>query len=124
MATPPPTASKDFLVPLVHKIRNLYKTIYRLGSTLPKRDKLGIHAVLETVCLTTLTLSIEASFTPGLAKKPTLEKLRLKAEIGKQLVRTEQELGIITDAVYLELGSELVEISKMTTRWIQSLPKT
>jgi hypothetical protein len=53
-----------------------------------------------------------------------LEKLRLKAEVGKQLVRTEQELGIITDAVYLELVSELVEISKMTTRWIQSLPKT
>ncbi|MEK7169849.1 MAG: four helix bundle protein [Patescibacteria group bacterium] len=109
------------MVPLVHKIRNLYKTIYRLGSTLPKRDKLGIHSSLEATCLVMLTLAIEASFTRGFAKKPTLEKLRLKAEIGKQLVRTEQELGIITDAVYLEFGSELVEISKMTTRWIQSL---
>jgi len=73
-----------------------------------------------------LTLAIEAVFMHGIAKKPTLEKLRIKTEIAKQLVRTEHELGIITDASYLELGGELVEISKMTTRWIQSLtnPKT
>jgi len=106
---------------LVHKIRNLYKTIYRLGGTIPKRDKLGIHAVLEATCLAMLTLTIEATFTHSIAKKPMLEKLRLKAEVGKQLVRTEQELEIITESVYLELGKELVEISKMTTKWIQSL---
>ena len=126
MALPPPTASTFSLVPVVHKIQHLYILIYRLGSKLPKRDKLGIHVVLETVCLAMLTLAIEAVFMHGIAKKPTLEKLRIKTEIAKQLVRTEHELGIITDASYLELGGELVEISKMTTRWIQSLtnPKT
>lgn len=68
-----------------------------------------------------MTLAIEAGFTHGIAKKPMLEKLRLKTEVAKQLVRTEHELGILTDASYLALGEELVEISKMTTRWLQSV---
>ncbi len=118
---PPPTAPKDFLVPLVHRIRTLYKRIYRLGGLLPKRDKLGIHVTLEATTLAVMMLAIEAAFIRGIAKKPMLEKLRIKVELGKQLVRTEHELEIITQAVYLELGKELVEISKMTTRWIQSL---
>lgn len=97
--------------------------MYRLGAKIPKRDKLGIHSVLETVCLTLMTLAIEATFTRGVAKKPALEKLRVKTEIVKQLVRTEYELNIITDILYLDYASQLVEISKMTTGWIQSLPQ-
>lgn len=68
-----------------------------------------------------MMFAVEAGFMRGITKKPMLEKLRLKAEVGKQLVRTEHELGIITDKTYLELGKELVELSKMTTGWIQSL---
>ncbi|OHA18086.1 MAG: hypothetical protein A2836_01700 [Candidatus Taylorbacteria bacterium RIFCSPHIGHO2_01_FULL_45_63] len=117
---PPPN---DFLVPLVHKIQNLYKNIYRLGTKIPKRDKLGIHSLFETICLTLMILAIESTFTRGVAKKPMLEKLRVKTEIAKQLLRTEYELSIITDTLYLDYVSQLVEISKMTTGWIQSLPQ-
>lgn len=67
-----------------------------------------------------MMLAIEAGFTHGVTKKPTLERLRLKTEVAKQLVRTEHELGIITETSYLALGKELVELSKMTARWIQS----
>jgi len=70
-----------------------------------------------------MSLAIEAAFTPRIVKKPILEKLRIKTEVAKQLVRTENELGIIADATYLEFGNKLMEISKMTTRWIQSLLK-
>lgn len=110
------------MVPLAHKIQVLYRKIYRLGNTIAKRDKLGIHSVLETTILAMMTLAIEAGFTSGIAKKPMLERLRLKTEVAKQLLRTEHELGIINNSAYLELGKELVEISRMTTRWIQSLP--
>lgn len=101
----------------------MYKAVYRLGLKLPKHDKLGIHAVLETACLHSMALTVEAGFTRGVAKKPMLEKARIKIEIAKQVVRTEHELDILADAEYLALGNELVEISKMTTRWIQSFQK-
>ncbi|OHA32585.1 MAG: hypothetical protein A3A22_01915 [Candidatus Taylorbacteria bacterium RIFCSPLOWO2_01_FULL_45_34b] len=70
-----------------------------------------------------MILAIESTFTRGVAKKPMLEKLRVKTEIAKQLLRTEYELSIITDTLYLDYVSQLVEISKMTTGWIQSLPQ-
>lgn len=66
-------------------------------------------------------LTIEAAFMHGLVKKPVLERQRISTEVAKQLVRTEHELGILADEEYLALGNELVELSKMTTRWIQSL---
>ena len=119
---PPDNPRFDFPVPIVHKIQICYKHIYRLGKKLPKRDMLGIHALVETACLEMLALAIEAAFTPRAQKKPLLQKLRIKTEVPKQLIRTEHEIAVISETQYIALEEPLVEISKMVNGWIRSVP--
>lgn len=112
--TPPPDAT----LPVIHAIRILHKDIYGTSGTFSKRDKLGIHATIETLCIEVLSLAVESAFKPRYQKKIPLEILRIKIEVLKHLVRTEHELGIIDSKTYLRLGGQIVEISKMTNGWI------
>ena len=92
--------------------------MYEIGNGLSKREKLGIHAVVEDFCLEILAFAIEAAFTERGRKLPILERLRVKIELLKHLIRTEYELGVITEKTYLRIAEQLVEISKMTNGWI------
>jgi len=105
-------------LPIIHAIRILHKDIYCTSNRFSKRDKLGIHATIESLCIEILSLAVESAFKPGYQKKITLESLRLKIEVLKHLVRTENELEIIDQRTYLRIEKQLVEISKMTNGWI------
>ena len=109
-------------MPIIHDIRILHKDIYSTSEKLSKRDKLGIHTIIESLCLEILSLSVESAFKPRNQKKPVLEGLRIKLEILKHLVRTEHELKVIDAKTYLRLGEQIVTISKMVNGWINSLP--
>ena len=66
-------------------------------------------------------LSVEAAFRSPQTKTSPLEILRVKISVLKNLIRTEQELGIISEKIYLQLAKQTVEISKMTSGWLKSL---
>lgn len=108
-------------IPLVHKITEFYKDIYKLSSTLSKRDKLGIFAKIESLCLDILNLVIEAALLQKQEKIPPVKKIKLKIEILKHLIRASHELNIIDSTKYINLEEKLVEISKMTTGWLKYL---
>ena len=110
--TPPTTPS------IIHKIRILYQDIYYISGKFSKRDKLGIHATIESLCIEILSLAIESAFSPKNLKLNILEKLRIKTNILKNLVRTEYEIKIIDMRTYIRISGQLVEISKMTNGWI------
>lgn len=118
MATPP-----NDTVPIIHRIRILHKDLYQLAGKLSKRDKLGLHATIENHCVEILALAVEAAFKPKPQKLTSLQTLRVKIEILKHLVRTENELQIIDTKTYLRLAEQLVEISKMTNGWINYTQK-
>lgn len=105
-------------MPIIHSIRILHKDIYCTSAKFSKRDKLGIHAIIETACIGALALSVEAAFKSKHQKQIVLENLRLRIEILKHLIRTEYELGIILEKSYIRLEEQLVEISKMTNGWL------
>ena len=96
----------------------LHKELHNIGQKLPKRDKLGIHATIETHCVEVLSLAVEAAFRQRQLKLPLLEKLRVRIEVLKHLVRTEHELNIIDEKAYFRLSEQAIEISKMTNGWI------
>lgn len=109
----------------MHKLKDLYKSLYSVGNKLSKRDKLGLHAQLEQLTLETLSLTLEASLNPPIEKHPFLTKARIKTEILKHLVRTEHDLKLIDETTYISLASQLQEISKMVNGWIKdNLQKT
>ena len=114
---PPP----DKTPAIIHEIRILYAELYRIGSKLSKRDKLGIHALLEEKCIDALDLALQAAFQQHTLKCPTLESLRIKLEVLKHLIRSEHELVLIDEKTYLRLSEQVIEISKGANRWIAYL---
>ena len=112
---PPP---QEVSVPIVHKISELYKSLYALGKKIPKRDKFGIHLKIEGVCLDCLTLSIEAALSPRSEKAQILKSLRVKIDVMKKLIRILYEIGAINFNTYISIEKLLQEISKMATGWI------
>lgn len=84
-----------------------------------KRDKLGFHSTIERICVDVLLLSLESAFQSRSTKLTTLESLRVEIEILKHLIRSENELRIISDKQYHNLSEQLIEISKMTNGWIR-----
>lgn len=108
-------------MPIILKIRLLHKDIYTVGEKLNKRDKLGIHKEIDNLCIQCLALAIEAKFCPPQTKNIPLETLRIKISVLKNLIRTESELNIINEKIYLRLAEQAVEISKMTSGWLSFL---
>jgi len=108
-------------LPIIHKITELYKELYRLGAKIPKRDKFGIYLGVENICLDLITISIDAAINQKDRKKSLLYELRIKIETLKQLIRIMNELKIIEDKPYIVLETQLQEISKMAMGWIKYL---
>ncbi|MDP3661559.1 MAG: four helix bundle protein [bacterium] len=96
----------------------MHKEIYDIGKKLPKGDKLGIHTTVEKYTLELLATAIAASLTSGREKIPLLKKARIQVHQVIHLIRTEYELGIVMEKIYLRLSAQLVEIAKMLNGWI------
>ena len=114
---PPPESSANIFI--VHKINKLYQEIYRIGSNLPKRDKLGIYSKIENGCVEILSISIEAALQSKDNKIEFLKKLHIKIEILKHLIRTCFEIQTIKDRTYYNLEITLQEVSKMASGWLK-----
>jgi hypothetical protein len=88
---------------------------------MPKRDKLGIHRIVEEKSLKILSKSIDTALRSKIEKVQLLSELRREIETLKHIIRIENELGIIKEKIYLELSHLLVDISMMATGWQKSL---
>ena len=79
---------------------------------------MGIHSVVEKICIEILSLAIESALKSKIAKKESLELLRIKIGVLQNLIRTENELGIIEQKSYFYLSGQIIEISKMANGWL------
>ena len=70
------------------------------------------------MCIEILSLAIESAFRPKSVKLNSLEMLRIKTNVLKNIVRTEYEIKVIDMRTYIRISEQLVEISKMTNGWI------
>lgn len=76
---------------------------------------------MEDFCVEILSLSIESAFQIRSDKINTLKKLRIKIGVIQNLIRTENELKIINDKAYERISEQIIEISKQTNNWLNSL---
>lgn len=114
--------SLDFSnVPLFRHIKRVYTIIYQTGTSLSKRDKLGIHKHIEELALQLFDEIIHASLVSKDEKVVPLKKSRIMIEKLKHLVRMEHEMNIIDEKKYIRISGGLVEISKMTTGWLKNV---
>ena len=105
------------MAPIVHIVEELYREIYKIGNTIPKRDKLGIHNQIENISISLLINSIKASLAHRKEKATVINKIRILTETLKYLVRIEHKLSIIDQGKYILLETKLIEVSKMATNW-------
>ena len=119
--SPPPKQPDS--VSLVHHATEFYGKLYRLASSLSKRDRHGIYARIEQTALIMLELSIEATFEERTNKPQLLKQIRIRIETLKRLVRIMSDQKIIADITYLDLEHDLQSISKMAYRWLEWLVK-
>ncbi len=115
MTTPTPS--------IIHKVRLLHKDIYTTGNRLSKRDKLGIHQDVERLTLEMFSRIVEAAFTNRDTKRGVLEIARVRLELLKNIMRTENELGVVDQRTYLRFAEQTVEISRMLNGWISFATK-
>jgi hypothetical protein len=106
-------------LPIVHKLGVIYKAVYLTGPKLAKRDRYGIYLKIESVCLDALTFSIEAALLSRQRKTMSLEMLKIKIELLKQLVRIAHEIHVIEQKRYIALSADLIEASKMVSGWLK-----
>jgi hypothetical protein len=92
-----------------------------ISSKLSKRDRFGIYVKIENLCLDIMNLAISASLEARPNKLPLLNSARIKIEALKIFFRIAHELDIINQKLYIELESDLQEISKMANGWIKYL---
>lgn len=84
-----------------------------------QRHILGVR--LETLCLDTLEMLIEAFYLPKPEKKPKLQQANLQLEKIRQLLRMGYELGYCNSTRYGLFAAKLLEIGKMVGGWLKSL---
>ena len=106
-------------LPIVHKLGTIYKAVYLTRPKLAKRVRYDIYREIESSCLDSLMLSIEAALLPRQRKTAGLEMLKIKIELLKQLVRIAHEIHVIEQKRYIVLSSDLVEASKMVSGWLK-----
>ena len=90
-----------------------------MGNQLPKRDRHGIYARIESSALTLLELTIEATFEETAFKVKLLKQIRIRIEILKRLIRIMLERKIITESSYIKHELDLQTMSKMAYRWLE-----
>ena len=88
---------------------------------MPKRDKLGIHKIIEEKCIIILSNVIYSALSSKQNKIELLGKLRRDIETLKHLIRMEYELNIIKEKTYLYIAHILQDISMMATGWHKSV---
>jgi len=69
--------------------------------------------------LEALSLAVKAAFTTKVDKVKFISQLRVVVEILKNLVRVACELDILEKSVYLDIQTDLQEISKMGAGWLK-----
>ena len=104
-------------MPIIHKIGEFYKNFYKLKKNIDKINRYGIYKQIEELILIVYEISIEASLSSKNQKVQILQKLRIKIEVIKKLVRLINEINVIDLKKYLNLEKDLIEISKMATSW-------
>ncbi|OGY89755.1 MAG: hypothetical protein A2927_03330 [Candidatus Komeilibacteria bacterium RIFCSPLOWO2_01_FULL_45_10] len=108
-------------MPIIIKIRELYKLFYKYLILFPKKDKYTLGAKCENYILATLELLLAAGNAPKSDKLRLIRQASIKFDTLKFFIRVSRELDVLDFKKYLELQKRLQEIGLMLGGWLRSL---
>ena len=106
-------------IPIFTKIYELYKIYSQYLVTFPKSKKYTLGEKIDQTILTILELILVAGYLPREQKLPNLQKVSIKLDILKILLRLAQETKCLENNKYQQLVSLTIEIGKMLGGWIK-----
>ena len=103
------------------KAYELYRAYSQSYTTFPKAKRYTLGSTIDRHLLDVIELIIEAEYTTKKDKLLPLQKLSIKVDLVKVLIRLACETKCIETKNYQILSSSLVEIGKMLGGWIKTL---
>ncbi len=108
-------------IPVLNKSYELYKLFHEYRKVVPKQDRFTIYERSEHVMLGTIELLLEASYGDKARKLVTLEKVSVKLNVLRFLIRLMKETKTFDTKKYIALQALIDEIGRMTGGWMRSL---
>lgn len=105
-------------IPIFTKLYDFYKGLTQAATTFPKTKRYTLGQRLDNITLDIFELLFSIPQTQN--KIATLQKMSIKLDILKILLRLAKDSQAISNKTYLEMQSVLQEIGKMLGGWIKS----
>ena len=100
-------------IPIIQKIRELYKLFYGYLALFPKKDKYALGGKCELYIITTLELLLAAGSAPKEEKRVFIQQANVKFDALKVFLRLAQELRLLDNKKYITLQTHIQEIGRM-----------
>jgi hypothetical protein len=113
--------AEDFNIPIFKKTYDLYKLFYGFRTIVPKQDKYTIWQKSEALILEIIEGIMSATYKQKLEKVSVLEKVSLKLNILRVLVRLMKDTNAIDMKKYTHMEEAIDEIGRMLGGWLRSL---
>ena len=110
----------DLDIPIFKRSYDLYKNFYLLRQTVSKQDRYTIWQRGENLILDILEGIILAGQTPKSEKLEILERISLKINVLRVIIRLAKDVKTINNQQYLLLENIVDEIGRMIGGWIKS----
>lgn len=111
---------KDLDIPILQKAYDAYKLFYSFRLTVSKQDRYTLWQRCENLLIEMLEGLLLGSQQSGRTKLPTLEKMSVKLNFLRLLIRLMMDVKAIDNKKYIILEAHVDEIGRMLGGWIKA----
>ncbi len=108
-------------IPILSKAYDFYKLFSLYLGSFPKAKKYTLGQKIDSITLEVIELIIVAGYLPREQKLVYLQKVSVKVDLLKLLLRLASETKCLDNNKYQQLTSQLLEIGKMLGGWIKTV---
>lgn len=108
-------------LPVLTKLSDFYKEATHRIESFPKTKKYSLGQRIDLMTLDVIELVMTAGYQTKQEKLSNLERVSIKLDLLKFLVRLSWETKCLDNNAYQKLSSQLVEIGKMIGGWMKTV---
>lgn len=108
-------------IPVLTKLYDFYRDITQDLTSFPKTKKYSLGQKIDSLTLEIIEFTLTAGYLSKEEKVPVLQKVSIKLDLLKMLIRLSWETKCIDNNKYQLLSSQLVEIGRMIGGWIKTV---
>lgn len=108
-------------IPIFHKTYEIYKLFSQFITLFPKGKRYTLGQKIDQTILEIIELIIIAGYSTHEQKLPILQKVSIKLDLVKILLRLANETKCMDNNKYQQIISHILEIGKMLGGWIKSV---